>query len=169
MGILFSLLGTVPFFVIVLALLIGCALITLECFLPGIGAAGALGALSLAFAIIALIPYIGWNVIYVIFAVILFVLLMILIFARNAGKKKNPLVLQQKTDKESGFSANDDNTCLIGKNGVTLSELRPSGVALIDGRRVDVVSEGEFIEKDREITVVKTEGCRVIVKEYKEK
>ncbi len=48
--------------------------------------------------------------------------------------------------------------------GVALTQLRPSGTALIDGRRVDVVSEGQLIEKGSRIEVVATEGLRVVVR-----
>jgi len=52
---------------------------------------------------------------------------------------------------------------LVGKHGTTQSPLRPSGIALIDGKRVDVVSEGEFIDRDTAIEVTHTEGARIVV------
>jgi len=54
---------------------------------------------------------------------------------------------------------------LIGKEGVALSNLRPSGMAMIDGKRVDVVTEGGIIEKGKKIKVVAVEGLCVIVRE----
>jgi len=36
---------------------------------------------------------------------------------------------------------------------------------MIDGHRVDVVTQGEFIERDREVEVIKVEGNRILVKE----
>ncbi|WP_238473393.1 NfeD family protein [Desulforamulus profundi] len=41
--------------------------------------------------------------------------------------------------------------------------LRPAGTALIDGKRVDVVTEGEFIMPGTPVLVVMVEGTRVIV------
>jgi membrane-bound serine protease (ClpP class) len=64
---------------------------------------------------------------------------------------------------QKGFSAPDDHTPLAGKEGVALSPLRPAGVALIEGNRVDVVTDGEFIEKESPIRVLGVEGTRVIV------
>jgi membrane-bound serine protease (ClpP class) len=43
--------------------------------------------------------------------------------------------------------------------------LRPAGKAIIEGHRMDVVSEGEFIEADSEIVVVAVEGGRVVIRE----
>ena len=64
---------------------------------------------------------------------------------------------------QRGYSAADDHSSLDGKEGVSLSPLRPAGTATIEGNRVDVVTEGEFIEKDTPIRVLGVEGTRVIV------
>ena len=53
---------------------------------------------------------------------------------------------------------------LVQRTGTALTALRPSGTALIDGQRVDVVSEGQMIEKGSRIKVVATEGLRVVVR-----
>jgi membrane-bound serine protease (ClpP class) len=53
---------------------------------------------------------------------------------------------------------------LLGAVGKSLSALRPAGIADIAGQRVDVVSEGEFIDAGRDIEVVREEGNRVVVK-----
>jgi membrane-bound serine protease (ClpP class) len=54
---------------------------------------------------------------------------------------------------------------LLNRTGVTLTRLRPSGVANIDGQRVDVVSEGGLIERGVAIKVVAVEGSRIVVRE----
>jgi len=54
---------------------------------------------------------------------------------------------------------------IIGEKGKTLSILRPSGSARIKGKRVDVVSRGEFIDKDKEILVISVTGNQIIVRE----
>lgn len=50
-----------------------------------------------------------------------------------------------------------------GASGVTLTALRPAGVAELDGQRVDVVSEGGFVEPGVCIRVVRVDGPRVVV------
>jgi membrane-bound serine protease (ClpP class) len=54
---------------------------------------------------------------------------------------------------------------LLNCTGVTLTELRPSGAATIEGKRVDVITEGEMIERGVPIKVVAVEGIRVVVRE----
>ena len=52
---------------------------------------------------------------------------------------------------------------LLGKEGVTENLLRPTGTALLDGRRVDVLTRGEPIEAGSRVRVVEIEGNRVVV------
>jgi membrane-bound serine protease (ClpP class) len=54
---------------------------------------------------------------------------------------------------------------LVGQRGVTLTYLRPAGMALVDGQRVNVVTEGTFIPQDTPVEVIATEGTRVVVRE----
>jgi len=53
---------------------------------------------------------------------------------------------------------------LVGLTGTAFTQLRPSGTALIGGRRVDVVTEGALIEKGTPVRVVGVEGMRVVVR-----
>jgi membrane-bound serine protease (ClpP class) len=54
---------------------------------------------------------------------------------------------------------------LVNRRGVTITQLRPSGTAFINGKRVDVVTEGALIEQGASIKVVAAEGLRVVVRE----
>lgn len=54
---------------------------------------------------------------------------------------------------------------LVGQSGVAFTTLRPSGTAVINHQRVDVVADGALIEKGTPIRVVAVEGLRVIVRQ----
>ena len=54
---------------------------------------------------------------------------------------------------------------LIGQTGTALTALRPSGTAMIQGKRVDVVTEGPLIARGTPVKVVAVEGMRVVVRE----
>jgi len=148
----------------IFALIIGTALLALECFIPGVGVPGIAGAILDLVGIGILTSYIGWYVIFIILAIIIIVIACVTVFAKMASKGKNPLILSQRTDKESGFSANEDNSSLLNKEGEAITQLRPSGIALIDSKRVDVVTDGEFLEAGAKIVVSDIQGRRVIVK-----
>lgn len=53
---------------------------------------------------------------------------------------------------------------LLHQTGIAHTPLRPSGTALIAGKRIDVVTEGPFVEKGSPIKVVAIEGMRVVVR-----
>jgi len=59
-------------------------------------------------------------------------------------------------------------TRLIGKRGVARSYLRPAGVADIDGERVDVVTEGEYVKAGTPIEVIELEGNHLVVRAIEE-
>jgi membrane-bound serine protease (ClpP class) len=53
---------------------------------------------------------------------------------------------------------------LVGKEGITHTPLRPAGVAIIDGRKVDVVTQGDFVQRDVHVRVIDNAGNRVVVR-----
>jgi membrane-bound serine protease (ClpP class) len=52
----------------------------------------------------------------------------------------------------------------LEKEGVAKTDLRPAGVVLVDGQRVDVVTEGAMIEVGARVKVVAVEGNRIVVR-----
>lgn len=57
-----------------------------------------------------------------------------------------------------------EQTALMDQTGKALTILRPSGTALINGRRVDVVTEGGLIEAGTAVKVIAIEGMRTVVR-----
>lgn len=75
------------------------------------------------------------------------------------------LVLEQELTAQAGYaSAPESDRRWIGKRGVTVTALRPAGIAEFDGDRVDVVSEGVFIDAGQSIDVLRVDGNRIVVR-----
>ena len=75
------------------------------------------------------------------------------------------VILKTSQNSADGFqAAPKELAALAGQSGQSLSTLRPARVALIDGQRVDVVTDGEFIEPETKVGVVAVEGSRVVVR-----
>ena len=53
---------------------------------------------------------------------------------------------------------------LLGLSGNVVTDLRPSGTVVLNGKRYDVISRGEFIEKNSPVTVIAADGNRIVVK-----
>jgi membrane-bound serine protease (ClpP class) len=82
------------------------------------------------------------------------------------------LALKSRTIKAIGLDYNikeakavDDYSSLVGKEGTALTTLRPSGMAMIEDKRFNVVTAGEYIETNSPIKVSAVEGTRIIVKQ----
>jgi len=78
------------------------------------------------------------------------------------------LVLAETQTADKGFVSFPSDTNLIGKTGIAYTTLRPGGTALIDDRKVDVVADSEYIEKDKKIKVIRVEGIKVVVTAVKD-
>jgi membrane-bound serine protease (ClpP class) len=75
--------------------------------------------------------------------------------------RKTLLAAPLEASIQRGFVTNKE--ALVGKTGVALTDLRPSGAAEIGGLRTDVVSSTAFIGKNTPITVIQVEGSRIVV------
>ena len=76
----------------------------------------------------------------------------------------SPLSLKKKLSASQGVvSQSPELKNYLDCTGHSITTLRPSGTALIDGNRLDVVTDGEFIEADAPLRVCKVTGNQVIV------
>ena len=76
------------------------------------------------------------------------------------------LLLQKELTADQGFSSHEEDPeaeSWVGKTGRAVTQLRPAGKALIEGRRVNVETEGEFIAKDESIVVLRRVEGRIVV------
>jgi membrane-bound serine protease (ClpP class) len=77
------------------------------------------------------------------------------------------LSLQDEQKRDEGYVASKDYRTYIGKTGIALSPLRPAGLGQFGEERLDVVTEGEFIEQNAPIKIIRVEGYRLVVRENK--
>lgn len=73
------------------------------------------------------------------------------------------LALETATDAANGYTSSDDTTDLVGREGISLTALRPSGTGRFDNQRLSVVSRGDFIDADMPIRIAESHGSRIIV------
>jgi membrane-bound serine protease (ClpP class) len=131
---------------------------------PGHGAPGVLGG---AVLLLSVLLAFGTPMIFVAMQTVATALIVTLIlfylatriFPENAWIKRLTFAGAQGAD----YVTSADFTTLLGKSGVASSYLRPAGVALIDGSRVDVLTQGEFIQQGTPVRVTRVEGARIFV------
>ncbi len=154
----------------VILFIAGVILLIIEATIPGFGVVGIGGIICIVISIIlaSSSPAAGLITILVSFALTAVILPIIF---KHAPKSKlfERIVLTVQLRKEAGYiSSYDKSTDLLGKTGVALTNLRPAGAVLLDGKRIDVVSNGEFITMNTKVKVIKVEGIRIVVEKVKD-
>jgi membrane-bound serine protease (ClpP class) len=82
----------------------------------------------------------------------------------NPRLARSGIFLLSRTHRDVGYESAPMRSDLVGRAGTAITDLRPSGTALIGDERVDVVSEAEWIQSGTPIRVVSAEGYRHVVR-----
>ncbi len=153
---------------IILCLVAGMGLIVLEVFLPGFGVPGISGIVLLLTAIgITLYNYGGvaaLGMTIVIIAVLAVTVSVSLKSASHGALSRSPLVLKDTEDTDGKLLSAEDMQLFLGKTGKSQTVLRPVGIAEFDGVRLNVVTEGDYIQVDEAVHIVRVEGSRIVVR-----
>jgi len=145
---------------------VGIILMAVEVFVPSFGILGLLGAGSLIGGVVMAAWATGHALQTLGIAFVLAAAAVgIVVFVFKERGIWNRFILKDSLTSEAGYNSAVTRHELVGRDGVTVTSLRPSGTIMVDGERIDVVSEGAFIERDKAIVIVKTEGSRVVVQE----
>lgn len=150
----------------IMCLLVGLGLLIFEMFTPGMGLPGILGICALLAAVVLRADSLANMLITL--AIILVILGVTAVFVYRSFQKgaisRSAIVLNDAILENSTSLSDESAQELIGLEGECLTALRPSGNADFDGRRLDVVSAGEFIEKGSRVRITHVEGLRILVK-----
>ncbi len=156
---------------------VGLGLLAAEVFLiPGFGIAGIAGILCLFAALV--LTLIGLpldvtlktgafvepltRVTWAFLSTIVLMLIALRFLPRTTAGRR--LVLESATSRKEGFMSAPDASKRVGQRGVAESDLRPAGIARFGDERVDVVTEGAYIEAGSPVRVIDVEGMRVVVR-----
>lgn len=153
--------------------LIGIFLFALELFvIPGFGIVGIAGLLALLSALVLSTlgagnssDFVLWAVARMGFSLVVAVVLSA-VFLKFLPKLPlgRKLVLSTELEASDGYSsAPPSDYEWLGRTGIAHSTLRPAGIADFQGHRLDVVSDGEFIDAGSAIRVLHVDGNRIVV------
>ena len=151
-------------FVIIL-IFVGFVLLLVEIFLiPGVNIVGIVGFGSVVWGIYYAYVKLGtWPALSALIVSLIFGGVLIAIIARTRSWSR--LILEAREDVSEGFrSSSHELEKLVGQEGRALTPLRPAGTAEIGDRKVDVVTEGAFVERGTRVVVADVQGHRVIVR-----
>lgn len=157
---------------------VGIILILVELFLvPGFGVFGILGIVavvtSLFLGLLSDFQIVTWSMISraLIQLAAAFVATFAAAFFLSKALPKtsffNRLILKDNILVRSGYTTEPEVLELVGKTGEAITDLRPSGTILINNKRVDVVTEGDYLIRGTKIEVIKESGSKIVVREVK--
>src|SRR5699024_1925453 len=128
-----------------------------------------LGLIGIIVFGVSILPVSGNAVLYSIFLAVILIMVIIewVIFVKHKKRKisfLNRLILNDATDKDSGYTSFDDRSHLVGEIAVTHTVLRPSGTIRLGDERIDAVAEGSYIPSDVKVKIIFVEGTRIVVR-----
>ncbi|HZE75481.1 MAG TPA: NfeD family protein [Gemmatimonadales bacterium] len=156
-----------------LLLIVGLIFITLEVLvLPGFGFAGVIGLVCLTVAVVLAMtgsapsPNDLAQALAILAASAVICAAVIYTWIRHlpTSNRFSGLLLKGAGHRTEGFVSAPSRPDLIGRNGVALTDLRPSGTAGFGEERLDVVTEGEYLGQGTAIEVVRSDGYRHVVR-----
>jgi membrane-bound ClpP family serine protease len=149
----------------VVLLIVGFGLVIFEVFIPSFGLL-TLCAMS-SFAVSALLAFdysktFGFGIIgSAVIGVPVFMMCALKILPKTSFGKR---IILQGPEGPSHAVTRDLENLFVGKTGTATSNLRPAGVADIDGERCDVVTRGEMLPRGARIEVIESSGNRLVVR-----
>jgi membrane-bound serine protease (ClpP class) len=153
---------------------LGLILVAMEIFfIPGFGIAGVFGILALMGGLgLSLIgsgaTWDSWLSALGQVALSLFVAILVALFLLRYFQRlpfgKRLLLKTSLLSKEGYASSPEGDQAWLGKRGTAATDLHPSGIAHLNGDRVDVVSDGDFINAGQPVEVARVDGNRIVVR-----
>ncbi|MBE5797334.1 MAG: hypothetical protein E7327_08155 [Clostridiales bacterium] len=153
---------------IIVCFLLGIGFLILEAFMPGFGAPGITG---IVLEVITLV--LTWNAhgpmatlgLLLIVLATLAIAISTSLRSLSKGKlSKSQIILHETESNEAGYRASEDMEVFVGREGTTSTVLRPTGIADFDGVRLNVSSEGSFVQPGTKVRIISVEGQKILVR-----
>lgn len=145
-------------------IIIGALLMAAEIVIPG----GIIGLIGYGLCMWGLFMSFGGGdfALYMVLGITTILVILLIVFFNYFSETwiGKLFTLGQRTMTKEGYISNDVQSDLVGKIGVAHTTLRPAGIACIDDKLVDVVTEGGFIDEGTPIVVIRVIGGRNIVR-----
>ena len=147
----------------IIVLIIGIVLIGVEVYMPGFGFPGISGIICTVAGIFLTGRDMNERIkVGAIAIVVIIIVLTVSIIVFNSKKIKSPIKLEDDLKGRNLFIEEDDMKYLIGKKGIALTDLKPSGKGEFDGVKLDVITVG-YIKKGTELTITEIKNNKIFV------
>ncbi len=151
----------------------GVVLVALEILVvPGFGVAGLLGGVALVTSVtlsmLGSFPTVSEVISALGLIAVSILVIGVLAFAivRHLphSRRMSGIFLRGATSRDIGYLSAPARRDLVGRLGVAVTDLRPAGTVRVGGERIDVVTEGPWIEEGTPVIVARAESYRHVVR-----
>lgn len=153
---------------IIICFFAGIGFLVLEAFLPGFGAPGITGCVLEVITLVltwnAHGPMATMGLLLIVLATLAIAISTSLRSLSNGKLGKSRFVLNETESNEAGYRATEDMEVFVGREGTTSTVLRPTGIADFDGVRMNVSSEGDFVQAGVKVRIISVEGQKILVR-----
>ncbi|MBC7321060.1 ATP-dependent Clp protease proteolytic subunit [bacterium] len=149
----------------ILLLIGGIILLLIELHTPGFGIPGITGVTALFISLYMVLGG-GINALRSIILASILMLGIIILFIRYLPESFvwKRIALKEATRTEAGYTVVTIGQDLVGKEGISVTLLRPSGIVEIENRRYDCLTEGEYIPPGTRVIVTRVVGNKIFVR-----
>ncbi len=142
---------------------IGIMVIIAEIFIPSLGVLTVIALALLSYSLYIVFTSISTTAGIVLTGLDIIIVPLIVVLGIKI-LAKSPLSLKRELSKQNGVvSQKEKLETYINMKGTAVTDLRPAGMAQINSQRVDVVTDGEYIEADTPVIVTGVAGNRIVV------
>ena len=148
--------------IILIIIFVGLALVFLEIFLiPGTTMFGIVGGIALVIGVLLIYSSYGtkWGNIT---AASTGIACLIAVVAGFKVIQSNKLAM--KAEIKGKVNELEKNLYTVGDKGITVTELRPNGKGMFADNKVDIYSNGEYIQRDTDVEIIKITNDKIFVK-----
>jgi membrane-bound serine protease (ClpP class) len=152
-----------PYLLPVLLQIIGVLVVLAEIFIPSFGLLAAIALAVFSYSLYLVFTTIS-STAGLVFAGLDLILVPVCVVFGMKILAKSPLALRQELSREQGVvSQAKELETYLHMEGISVTDLRPAGMAEINMKRLDVVTDGEYIEVNTPVVVKGVTGNRIIV------
>ncbi len=148
----------------ILLLVTGFVLVGVEMILPGFGAPGISGIVCLIGGILFTAKTIeeGLTITVIVIVILAIMFTIVLTLFKRV---KTPIVLDENLRGNQDFLNESDLEYLVGKRGIAVTDLKPSGKCKIEEIELDVRAESGYIKKGTKVRISRIHENTIMIKE----
>lgn len=149
---------------VIFLLVLGLLFIFIEFYLPG-AVMGILGTILLFASLVTFIDQVDSPIASIFFGlgILAAVVILIRFTIRRIPKSKSQYSIYLKDDQE-GFRAATFDKSAVGKRALVVTDLRPGGYVVIEGKKYSAISQVGYLPKGSEVIVIGGDGEDLLVK-----